>query len=72
MEFVLYCAREGKIEIDGEFYTLLVAPMSGFYSVEEGEVNPGDTQMRVAYVPEKKDLDKAPELFEKLFKAYNK
>ncbi len=72
MDFVLYCAREGKVEMDGESYTLLVAPMSGFYSVEKGEKNPGDTQMRVAYVPEKEDMKKTPELFEKLFRAYNK
>ena len=70
MDFVLYCAKEGKVELDGEYYTLLVAPMSGFYSVEKGEKNPGDTQMRVAYVPVKEDMKKAPLLFEKLFKAY--
>ncbi|MDX9800866.1 MAG: hypothetical protein RBT69_05955, partial [Spirochaetia bacterium] len=70
MDFVLYCAKEGKIELDGEYYTLLVAPMSGFYSVEKGEKNPGDTQMRVAYVPDREDMKKAPILFEKLFKAY--
>lgn len=72
LDFVLYCAREGCVEINGEKYTLLVSPMSGFYTVEEGEVNPGSTQMRVAYVPVKSDMDLAPELFEKLFKAYSK
>ncbi len=71
MDFVLYCAREGKVEIDGQYFTLLVAPMSGFYSVEKGQKNPGDTQMRVAYVPVKEEMKKTPLLFEKLFKAYN-
>ena len=71
LDFVMYCAKEGSVEIDGEYYTLLVSPMSGFYSVDPGEVNPGNTQMRVSYVPVKDDMKKAPELFEKLFTAYN-
>ena len=71
LDFVLYCAKEGKVEVNGQNYTLLVAPMSGFYSVEKGGVNPGNTQMRVAYVPVKADMDLAPELFEKLFKEYS-
>lgn len=71
MDFVLWCAREGNVEIDGKHYTLLVAPMAGFYSVDEGEKNPGNTQMRVAYVPSKEEMKKAPLLFEKLFTAYN-
>ncbi len=71
LDFVLYCAREGSIEIDGEYYTLLVSPMAGFYSVGPDEENPGKTQMRVSYVPVKEDMKKAPELFEKLFTEYN-
>ncbi len=69
-DFILYCAREGSVEIDGDYYTLLVSPMSGFYSVKKGENNPGKTQMRVAFVPSKEDIKKVPILFEKLFKAY--
>ncbi len=71
LDFVLYCAREGSVEVDGEYYTLLVSPMSGFYSVAPGENNPGMTQMRVSYVPVKEDMKKTPELFEKLFTEYN-
>ncbi len=59
LDFVLYCAKEGSVDIDGEYYTLLVSPMSGFYSVEPGEVNPGNTQMRVSYVPVKDDMKKS-------------
>ena len=70
LDFVMYCAGEGCVDLDGEEYTLLVSPMAGFYSVEKGEVNPGRTQMRVSYVPVKEDMDKAPVLFEKLFNTY--
>ena len=70
-DFVMYCAREGCVELDGEYYTLLVSPMSGFYSAGPGEENPGKTQMRVSYVPVKDDMKKVPELFEKLFTEYN-
>lgn len=70
IDFVLYCSREGKVEIDGKFMTLLVAPMTGFYNVKKGEKNPGMTQMRIAYVlpPEKMML--VPKLFADLFKQY--
>jgi len=69
-DFVLYCSQEGKVEIDGKFMTLLVAPMAGFYNVKEGEINRGITQMRIAYVlpPEKMSL--VPKLFADLFKQY--
>ena len=30
-EFVMYCARRGAVELEGRRYTLLVAPMAGFY-----------------------------------------
>ncbi|HJO92770.1 MAG TPA: aminotransferase class I/II-fold pyridoxal phosphate-dependent enzyme [Victivallales bacterium] len=69
-DFVLFCSQKGKIDIAGHNYTLLVAPMSGFYSVEEGEVNPGDSQMRVAYVVRPEKMILLPHLFESLFKEY--
>ena len=69
-EFVLYCAREGKVEINGKQMTLLVAPMDGFYLTKQGEKNPGKTQMRIAYVLPPKEMALVPELFEKLFKRY--
>ena len=71
LDFVMYCAREGKIEIEGEYYTLLVSPMSGFYSMDLNDKNPGDTQMRISYVPVKDEMDKAPLLFASLFNEYN-
>jgi aspartate aminotransferase len=69
-DFVMYCAKKGKVEIEGKYYTLLVAPMAGFYSVKKGEKNPGITQMRIAYVPKKEEMEKVPYLFAELFKQF--
>jgi aspartate aminotransferase len=70
MDFVMYCAREGKVKIEGKDYTLLVAPMSGFYKVAVGEKNPGRTQMRIAYVEAPEEIALVPRLFKELLKAY--
>jgi len=69
-DFVMYCSKEGKVDIEGTDYTLLVSPMAGFYSVEDGEENPGKTQMRIAYVAPPEEMKLVPLLFEKLFKTY--
>lgn len=69
-EFVLYCAGEGKVDLDGKMTTLLVSPMAGFYSVKKGEPNPGKTQMRIAYVETPENMKKVPGLFAELFKQY--
>lgn len=71
-DFALYCARKGRVEIKDKSYTLLVAPMSGFYAVEKGEANPGVTQLRIAYVPRPEKIMLIPYLFEKLFNEYEK
>jgi aspartate aminotransferase len=70
VDFVTFCAREGRVEIDGKTYTLLVAPMAGFYSVPEGEANPGVTQMRIAYVETPDRMKLVPRLFAELFEKY--
>ncbi len=70
MDFVLYCATQGKVQIADEEYTLLVSPMTGFYKTEEGEENPGKTQMRIAYVETPEKMELVPKLFVDLFKAY--
>ncbi len=69
-DFVMFCAREGKVTIDGETMTLLVAPMAGFYSVNPGETNPGKTQMRIAYVESPEKMRWVPQLFAALFNDY--
>ncbi|HBM15836.1 MAG TPA: aminotransferase class I/II [Lentisphaeria bacterium] len=69
-EFSLYCAQKGNVEIEGKHYTLLIAPMSGFYDVKKGEENPGMTQLRIAYVPKPEKIMIVPYLFDKLFKEF--
>lgn len=69
-DFVMYCARNGKIQVEGNFYTLLVSPMAGFYGVEEGDNNPGKTQMRIAYVPPEEEMKLVPLLFAELHKEF--
>lgn len=69
LEFVLWCAREGKVDVDGRPLTLLVAPMAGFYDAP-AEENPGRTQMRIAYVETPERMALVPELFAALLEQY--
>lgn len=70
LQFVLWCAQHGYVERDGQRWTLLTAPMSGFYSVEPGQRNPGTTQLRVAYVETPERMKLVPAMFAELFRAY--
>jgi len=70
IEFVLYCAGQGSVEIDGVETTLLVAPMKGFYDVKNDEENPGKTQFRISFVESPENMAKIPELFVKLLRQY--
>ena len=70
LEFVMWCATKGNVNIDGDNATLLVAPMAGFYNVKKEEKNPGKTQMRVAYVETPENMKKVPRLFAELFKQF--
>jgi aspartate aminotransferase len=70
LDFVLFCAQEGSVEVDGQQLTLLTAPMAGFYSVPAGEANPGRTQMRIAYVETPERMELVPELLAGLLKKY--
>lgn len=72
LDFVLYCARKGRREIRGHPYTLLTAPMAGFYSVPPGSPNPGKTQMRLAYVETPAKMQMVPELLAGLLGDYLK
>ena len=71
LQFVLFCAQKGKVKIDGKYFTLLVAPMSGFYSTKRGEKNHGDTQMRIAFIERPEKMKLIPHLLESLFTKYN-
>lgn len=69
-DFVKYCASEGKVKLEDGDFTLLVAPMAGFYTIKEGDENPGDTQMRIAFVETVENMKKVPYLFAQLFNSY--
>ena len=66
VDFTMYCATKGKVKIDNEYYTLLLAPMKGFY------INPqyGTTQLRVAMVEDYGIMIKAPFILSKLLNKY--
>jgi aspartate aminotransferase len=70
-EFVQYCAKHGRVSIDGDDYTLLLAPMGGFYSGEKNDEHPSRTQMRMAFVESPEAMKKVPELFAKLLSNYS-
>jgi aspartate aminotransferase len=71
-DFVTYCARIGCVEVKGVKTTLLVAPMDGFYTPRPGVVNPGKTQMRIAYVEPPEVMAEVPKLFAELLRDYRK
>jgi aspartate aminotransferase len=70
LDFVLFCASEGSVEVDGKQRTLLTAPMAGFYSTPAGAPNPGVTQMRIAYVEPPERMALVPRMFAELFRQY--
>lgn len=70
IEFVLYCAEEGSVDLNGVETTLLVAPMKGFYDIPNGQANPGATQFRISYVETEEKMAMIPELFLKLLKQF--
>lgn len=72
LEFVIWCAREGRCLIDGRQLTLLVAPMSGFYSSPPGAPNPGRTQMRIAYIVSPQTMQLVPDLLAELLDQYRR
>ncbi len=70
LEFVVWCAREGRCVIDGRQLTLLTAPMAGFYSLPAGAANPGRTQMRIAYIEQPRNMALVPQLLAELLEQY--
>ncbi len=70
LDFVMFCAREGSIERHGHLFTLLTAPMGGFYNTPPGGQNPGRTQLRVAYVETPEKMALVPELLAELLEQY--
>lgn len=70
IDFILYCAGEGSVDMNGVETTLLVAPMNGFYDIDAGEDNPGSTQFRISFVETPEKLAQIPELFVKLLRKF--
>lgn len=70
LDFVMWCATEGKVKTDKGWQTLLTAPMEGFYDRQTNPENTGRTQFRVAFVETPEVMAQVPGLFAKLFKAY--
>ena len=67
-KFVDYCASEGKVKIKGKYYTVLLAPMDGFYTKQ----NFGKTQVRLALVESEKKMMITPIILKKLLLEYLK
>lgn len=67
--FVTWCASEGRVTLDGADYTLLAAPMRGFYAGHEDE-RPGATQLRLAMVESPEKMALVPAVFALLLHAY--
>ena len=70
IDFVLYCAGEGSVMVDGVETTLLIAPMKGFYDIKGDEKNPGSTQFRISFVEPPEIMAKVPELFVELLRKF--
>lgn len=72
LEFVLWCAQEGAVELDGRRQTLLTAPMPEFYVGRTETWNPGRTQLRIAFVEPPESMEKVPSLLAGLLEQYLK
>lgn len=70
IDFVLYCAQKGSVNMNGVETTLLVAPMKGFYDIQPGQPNPGSTQFRISFVETPEKMAQIPELFVKLLQQF--
>ncbi len=66
IDFVNFCAKKGQVYLDGDYYTLLMAPMERFYK------NParGKTQLRLAMVENVNMIKKIPKVLSSLLSSY--
>jgi aspartate aminotransferase len=67
VDFVTWCAERGRVPLDGADWTLLCAPMGGFYA---DRTPASDTQMRIAFVDPPDAVARAPRVFAGLLRAY--
>ena len=64
--FIEYCATIGKSKINNNFYTILLAPMTGFYYNK----NDGKTQARIAIVEPEDNIKIVPDVLLALLHDY--
>ena len=67
-EFVNYCAENGSVKINQNLFTVLLAPMKGFYK----EHDIGKTQVRIALVESPSLLKITPSIISSLFKDFSR
>tara|TARA_Y100001970_G_C13479042_1_gene483419 strand:- start:54 stop:395 length:342 start_codon:yes stop_codon:yes gene_type:complete len=67
-EFIEYCATKGKSRINNNDYTILLAPMTGFYDNRTD----GITQARIAIVESENSLKIVPDILLNLINSYSK
>ena len=67
-KFVDYCATNGKVKLEGKYYTVLLAPMDGFYTKQ----NLGNKQVRLAMVETEERMMITPVILKKLLSEYLK
>ncbi len=67
-DFIQFCAKKGKVKINNELYTILLAPMNGFYTNKKN----GKTQMRVAIVEDPDKIKITPIVLSELLKSYTR
>jgi aspartate aminotransferase len=66
LDFVMYCAQEGSVDYGGAKYTVLLAPLTGFFT-KSGKAT---TQMRLAYVERASEMEKVPAILKQLLEDY--
>ena len=67
-QFVNFCAEKGSVKINQKMFTVLLAPMKGFYK----NSHIGKTQVRLALVESVDLLDIAPKIISTLFKTFSR
>ena len=65
-DFIHFCAFEGRINVEGKSYTVLLAPMNGFYLNNDT----GKTQARIAIVESPDQINMVPAVLTELFNMY--
>tara|TARA_Y100001970_G_scaffold246077_1_gene313651 strand:+ start:2295 stop:3605 length:1311 start_codon:yes stop_codon:yes gene_type:complete len=66
-KFIEYCATKGKSRINNDYYTILLAPMTGFYYDRAD----GISQARIAIVEYEENMKIVPDILSDLIKSYS-